>query len=228
MTTVAGLSAKNAHNIAVENNKRGAAIVRVCGEEHAAISNGNAATFFLAHDNDMCFISDYKFKIILGTGGTGTNPNNPIPANVPRGTRLYSSVDAFIAQFPVGTAIDADGIYGAQCVDYASAFWLGMCDRFVDCGGNNAKGIWLNSWAVNKGTEFDSISSWVSLQKGDWIVWDTGTYGHIAMAAGAPSGNSIQVYNQNVSGIPWPDGGRAVSLDNRSNSGFLGAFRFKW
>lgn len=228
MTTIADLTAKNAHDISVNNNKRGAAVVRVCGEEHAAISNGGRAVIFLAHDNDMCYISDYRFKLVLGDGGFTSNPNAPKPMNVPHGIRLYSSVQAFKNAYPLGSAIDADGAYGAQCVDYANAFWWGMVDRSIDCGGDNARGIWTQRKEYNAGTEFTTSTDWASIKPGDWIVWGGGTYGHIAMAVATPSGNSVRVWNQNVSGTPWPTGGRALSEDTWTNSGFLGYFRYKW
>lgn len=228
MTTLADTVAKNAHLDSVEANKRGTSVVRVCGEEHSAISTGNKAIVFLAHDNDMCFISDYRFKLVLGDGGFVDNPNAPIPVAVPHGIRLYSSVAAFKAQFPLGSAIDTDNAYGAQCVDYASAFWWGMCNRPINCGDNNAKGIWLNARAANAGTEFTTSSDWATIQPGDWIVWGDGTFGHIAMAVATPNGNTVEVWNQNNTGTPWPAGGRALSQDTMNSNGFLGYFRYKW
>lgn len=228
MTTIADQTAKNAHDISVNNNKTGASIVRVCGEEHSAISTGGRAMVFLAHDNDMCFISDYRFKLVFGDGSGYTNPNAPIPMNVPHGIRLYSSVDAFKAAYPIGSAIDTDLYYGAQCVDYASAFWWGMVDRNISCGSDNARGIWTEARAYNAGTEFTTSTDWSSIKPGDWIVWGTGTYGHIAMAVSTPSGNNVIVWNQNNGGIPWPAGGAAVSQSTMSNSGFLGYFHYKW
>lgn len=228
MTTLEQIAAQEAHNTSVQNNKRGAAIVRVCGEEHSAISDGNKAVIFLAHDNDMCFISDYRFKIILGNGGYTNNPNAPVPMNVPHGIKLYSSVNAFKTAYPLGSALDVDGYYGAQCVDYANAFWWGMVGRGIDCGEDNARGIWDVSRVKNAGTEFTTSTDWSSIKAGDWLVWGGGTYGHIAMAVSSPTGNNVVVWNQNVSGTPWPAGGRALSQDTWSNANFLGYFRYKW
>ena len=229
MTTVSGQTAKNAKALSVENNKRGATIVRVCGEEHFAISEGGTATTYLAHDNDMCFISDYKFKLVFGNGNSSSSDSNvPVSRDVIKGYGTWSSMAAFQSTYPLGSAIDVDGAYGAQCWDYASAFWWGQVNRGFATGGDNARGTWTRAREVNAGTEFDLIASWAALQPGDWIVWGNGQYGHVAMAVGYPSGNTIRVWNQNgASGDAWPTGGKVVALDTCYQAGFLGAFRYR-
>lgn len=229
MTTISGQTAKNAKNISIENNKKGASIVRVCGEEHFAISEGGTATVYLAHDNDMCFISDYKFKLVLGDGNSSSHGSNvPVSADIIRGYNTWKSMSEFQAAYPIGTAVDVDGAYGAQCWDYASAFWWGQCNRGFATGGDNARGSWTAARDINAGTEFDLISSWQELMPGDWIVWGNGSFGHVAMAVSFPSGGSITVWNQNgETGIPWPTGGKAISQDVCTSGGFLGAFRYR-
>lgn len=229
MATLSGQTAKNAKNISVENNKKGATIVRVCGEEHFAISEGGTATTYLAHDNDMCFISDYKFKLVLGNGNSSSSGSNvPVSVDVIKGYATWQTMREFQAAYPIGAAVNVDGAYGAQCWDYASAFWWGQCGRGFATGGDNARGTWTRAREINAGVEFDLISSWYSLQPGDWIVWGNGDFGHVAMAVSAPSGNTIQVWNQNgASGQPWPTGGKTISLDTCYQAGFLGAFRYR-
>lgn len=228
MTTTTDLLARLAKNTSTENNKTGSSVVRVCGEEHSASSIGGTATVYLAHDNDMCFISDYKFKIVLNDGDNISNPNAPTPMNVVYGTRSWKTVDEFMRAYPLGSAIDVDGLFGIQCVDYANAFWVGQVGRQIDCGFANARGIWKVQRNKNAGGDFDFITSWSQLKKGDWIVWDGGDFGHIAMAVDSPTGDTIRVWNQNVSGQKWPAGGATLSEDQNTSKHFLGAFRYRF
>lgn len=226
MTTVAGLAAENAKRLDTDYNKIGASIVRVCGEEHYAPSSGNHATVYLCHDNDMCYISDYKFKLVFGNGSGGGSQWTPVARNIRRGTNSWATIRAFQEEYPLGSALDVDGAFGCQCYDYANAFWYGQVNRGLVNGGDNARGVWTRGRDTNKGTEFTLVTNWADLKAGDWIVWGSGDFGHIAMAVSTPTGNTITCWNQNVSGYPWSTGGRVLSQDNMSNTGFLGAFRF--
>lgn len=226
MTTVTQQVAENAKRLNTDYNKIGASIVRVCGEEHYAPSSGNSATVYLCHDNDMCYISDYKFKLVFGNGSGSGSQWAPVARNVHRGTRLWPTIRDFQLEYPLGSAIDADGAFGCQCYDYANAFWYGQVDRGLVNGNDNARGVWTLGRDTNKGTEFTLVTNWADLQPGDWIVTGSGQFGHICMAVTVPSGNSITVWNQNVSGYAWPSGGRVLSQDTLVSNAFLGAFRF--
>lgn len=219
--------AKNTREFITNNNKRGASIARVCGEEHTGEASNGTAYLYLVGDNDLCYISDMKFKLVFNDGDVNAWQSMPVPAKWVVGHDTWKTVSDFKAAYPIGTALDVDGDFGSQCVDYANAFWYGMVGRPISTGGDNARGIWTRARAQNAGTEFDLITNKNDLKPGDWIVWGTGTYGHIGMAVATPSGNEIKVWSQNWSGIPWPAGGRAISEDMLSLDGFLGAFRFK-
>lgn len=220
--------AKNTREFITNNNKRGASIARVCGEEHSGEASNGTAILYLTGDNDLCYISDLKFKLVFNNGDENAWMNMPIPAHWAVGHNLWRTITDFKAAYGIGVALDVDGKYGAQCVDYANAFWYGMTGRGINCGGDNARGIWNNSKYINAGSEFDLITNKNQLKAGDWVVWGTGTYGHIAMAVASPSGNTIKVWNQNNTGIPWPAGGKAISEDTMSLDGFIGAFRPKY
>ena len=226
MTTVAGLSASNAHNISVENNKRGATIVRVCGEEHSASSVGGTAVTYIAHDNDMCFVSDYKFKLVLGVGATDQHdPWGPTYSEIIHGTATWPTLKAFQQQYPLNSYIDVDKAYGAQCYDYINAYWLGQVNRSIRSN-NNATGIW-DLRQTNAGNEFALITSWSALRPGDWIIWSgPASTGHVAMAVSYPSGNNIMVYGQNQINPNYITG-HSLSKMAANSSYFRGAFRYR-
>ena len=109
MSDLAQQVIKNAREQQSDFSQRRAAVVRVCGEEHTATGHGTA-NVYLTLDNDMAYISEYKFKLVFGTGGDGSG--TPHGADVIRGTNTWASADAFIAQYPIGTALDTDNTWG--------------------------------------------------------------------------------------------------------------------
>lgn len=236
MSSITREVASNSKYNSTQNNQRGAAIVRVCGEEHVGIKNGGDNIFFLMHDNDMCYISDYKFKLIFGTGGVATSESSttPVPETPPGwGTKIYTSIDDFMSKAGIGTAWDVDNNWGAQCWDYAALFWRTMTGRDLYTGKNKAaKEAWTESRTVNAGTEFDLVTNFADLKKGDWAFWSRGTTGHVALIVESPSGNTVKTWAQNITSepaaIPYPSGGTAVVEHVETNATFLGAFRYKW
>lgn len=220
--------AKNAREFITNNNKRGATIARICGEEHSAIAEHGTANIWLTCDNDLCYISDYKFKIIFNGGSSTAWENIPVGTKWITGYNTWPNVDAFKTAYPLGSALNVDGKFGCQCVDYANAFWVGMVGRQISCGGANARGIWENARSYNAGTEFETGTNWSSIKPGDWVVWGNSEYGHIAMAVASPSGTQLQVWEQNgANGTPWPEGGKTLAASTLKQEGFLGYFRYK-
>lgn len=220
--------AQNTRDNITNNNKRGATIARVCGEEHNAIASGGTATIFLTCDNDLCYISDYKFKLVFNGGSSDGWINAPIPTSWSKGPGLWSTFEDFKRAYPIGSALDTiEGNAGAQCTDYANAFWWGAVGRPVNCYGH-AKTIFDGHAAENAGSEFDLITNWADLKPGDWLVWGGSQYGHVAVAVSRPSGNSITVWEQNGStGAVYPAGGKCVGEATAKKANFLGAFRLK-
>lgn len=206
-----------------QNNfsQRRSAVSRVVGAELIIQGSGSGSTY-LTLDNDMEYISEMKFKLVLG----GFTQNGDATAGTAFfGTDTWKTPQDFLNQFPVGTAIDVDGVYGAQCYDYINAFWMGQVNRYVQSN-DDARGIWAMR-TVNAGTEFDLITDFNSLEFGDWAIWADGEFGHGGMVGASPSGGKVLLYGQNQGGIPWGDGGAAISTFNASSSGFAGAFRYK-
>ena len=118
-------------------------------------------------------------------------------------------------------------VYGAQCVSLAQAFWTNYAGRGIsDCGTGAARGIW-SCREYNAGEDFEIVESSQSLQPGDWLVFDSGMYGHIGMVYEAFEGNYIPLYGENQGGKPCEAGGSQPNYIKISNKTLLGAFRPK-
>ncbi len=76
-------------------------------------------------------------------------------------------------QSQVGKAIDVDGYYGAQCVDLIMAYYQYLG---VSRASGNGK-----DYATNRLPDGWSRIQGASPQKGDILVYTTGTYGHVAI-----------------------------------------------
>ena len=127
----------------------------------------------------------------------------------------------------LGLCIDADDKYGSQCVDISAVYWKEYTNRWITtCGTGTARGIW-NCKEENAGTEFDLITDINELQAGDWIVFDTGIYGHIGMALGSNNNGYIALLGENQGGTSCSGGGSATNIINISLKTFKGAFRPK-
>ena len=223
-------------------SQRKHSVVRVCGEEHFCTGAGKATTW-LTLDNDMAYVSEMKFKLVLGNPNSnagGVLPDTPTGTGnrpVVHGNNTWPTMQAFLEAYPVGAWIDVGNGLGAQCYNYAWAFWWGQVNRnLTTCEGGSpdycsgyARDLWkvLNARRINAGTEFDLIYNWSEIKPGDWVIWGNGQFGHVAMAADYPSGSSCDFYGQNQGGAAVSNGGAAINVANLNSNGFLGAFRYK-
>lgn len=213
-------------------SQRRATIVHSSGEEHYAESVNGEAVLFFPTDGLIMQISDYQFKLIINEGVVRNTNDFAIGQRESSGYNKYPTLQSWLQAYPEGAAIDQDGYYGAQCWDYAAAFWLAQTGRTLVTGGNNGvKNAWLLNASLNAGSEFEMITTWSQIRAGDWVVWTNAGTGHIAMAAASPSGTTLQVYDQNSVGAPYATGGRAIARhtmnQNDSYGTFVGAFRYK-
>lgn len=122
-----------------------------------------------------------------------------------------------------GKAFDIDGAYGAQCWDGAALLWQQL-GRSLSTGGiGAAKGTWsvAAARAANAGNDFDLITNFADLKRGDVIVYGYGQYGHIAFVDQV---SPLRILGQNQTGT---GNGAAFNVINAGASGFIGAFRFK-
>ena len=139
-----------------------------------------------------------------------------------------SSYDVFRKQ-TIGKEFDCDDYAGVQCVDGASVLWQ-QFGRTVDTGGTGmARGCWTEASArkANAGTEFELVTSFKNVKRGDVIVMWNGnasSAGHICFADENYNGtNRMKIYGQNQDGV------KAFNVLNHGSVGnqFLGAFRLK-
>ena len=127
-----------------------------------------------------------------------------------------------------GKGYDCDGSYGAQCWDGADLLWMQL-GRFLSTGGTGAaRGCWTAAKDANAGNDFTLIYDKNSVKRGDVVVFNCGTYGHIGFAdANYDGGAYIRLLGQNQGGTAYPSGGASFNVINMSMATFLGAFRFK-
>lgn len=221
---------KNTRTLKAMQNQRRSTIVRTYGEEHTAEFVGSIATFYLPVDTDMQYMSELKFKLLVGAVGSSGTIDNPTGGTVVPGTATYATMNAWLAAYPLGTFVDTDGYWGAQCWDYANAFWKTQVNRTLQTGSHrSASDVWRQSRVVNAGTEFGTFSSKNLIKRGDWIVMSgsADAVGHIALAAEDYNGtNTLQCYGQNQGGTPVPQGGAVISLTPISIADFVGGFRY--
>lgn len=228
---------KNSREWSSQMAQRKHSMVRVCGEEHSGSGTGEAQ-LWITLDNDMAYISEMKFKLVFDTGAFAGDPTGEGSRPVIHGINTWPTIGEFLEAYPLGSYIDANNGLGAQCYNYAWAFWWGQVNRNLStCDSSNyCSGYACDLWnvsearAVNAGSEFELVTDWNNLKRGDWIVWCNTAIGHIAMAKDAPNGNKIMCYGQNQShGDPAiPVGpGYAINVAEMSKTGFKGAFRYK-
>jgi len=124
---------------------------------------------------------------------------------------VTGAFDRFAAKY-TGVAIDADGAFGAQCVDLAKRYASEMFG--VNINGNG------NQWYANGGNSgaFTRISAGAAAQKGDIACWGSfygGGYGHVALVI-ADNGGSLRVLTQNPG---------ATHVDTLQKTGLQGYLR---
>ena len=127
----------------------------------------------------------------------------------------------------LGKCIDLDGKYGAQCVDGFADFNYNYTGRWLTtCGTGTARGLW-DCAEENAGDDYILITNPLDLQSGDWIVFDSGQYGHVGMALGGYNNGYIALLGENQGGASCYGGGAAFNIINMSLRTFKGAFRPK-
>lgn len=127
----------------------------------------------------------------------------------------------------LGKCIDLDGKWGAQCVDGFADFNFQYTGRWLStCGTGSARGLW-DCAEYNAGDDYILVTDSSELQAGDWIIFDSGEYGHVGMALGPYNGGYIALLGENQGGTPCEGGGSAFNVINMSLRSFKGAFRPK-
>lgn len=137
-----------------------------------------------------------------------------------------SSPEAF-KNDTIGKCIYANNRYGAQCVSLARVFWWSYVNRDVStCGTGMAKGM-MRCAGQNAGNEFEVHWGSAGIQAGDWIIWETGQYGHIGMALGPVRNGHVTLLGENQGGGYCAGGGSATNIINLNTNGVIGYYRPK-
>lgn len=115
------------------------------------------------------------------------------------------TVDEFIAKWN-GKALDFDGAYGNQCWDLAAQYSRevvgvqGGAWEVMPTGPNGGAIEVFTVFKAPLGTYYDKIANSPDPtnlpKKGDLVIWNWGTFGHIALCLGATPA-SISVFEQN-------------------------------
>lgn len=127
----------------------------------------------------------------------------------------------------LGACIDADGKFGAQCVDLFAVFHKEYTGKWADvCGTGAARGLW-QCREQNAGDAYEIVTDPAALQPGDWAIFDGGTYGHVGMVMGPYNKGYVALLGENQGGGKCYGGGAATNIINMSTRTFLGAFRPK-
>ena len=137
----------------------------------------------------------------------------------------WISAKQFIEQTK-GKSYDMDGYYGPQCWDYGDFFWTHQVVRMLSTGGSgSARGCWTipSARRANAGKEFELITDKTRIKYGDWIVLNTGEFGHIGIVTAMNfSKGTVDIQSQNQGLIR-----NKVTSVRFNLSSFLGAFRYK-
>lgn len=139
--------------------------------------------------------------------------------------KRWKSAKQFIDQTK-GKSYDMDGAYGPQCWDYGDYFWLQQVGRSLSTGGTGcARGCWTSAPArkANAGTQFDLITDKKNLKYGDWVILNSGQFGHIGIVTAINlKNNTVTLQSQNQGIIR-----NKVTTVTFNLMSFLGAFRYK-
>lgn len=149
------------------------------------------------------------------------------------GLYIYAPTETWTAfkDYTINKCWDTDLSYNEQCWDLADLFFQNYAGRrFSTCGTGAAKGAWENDCKyINAGNDFDLVTDPHELQPGDWVIFNSGTWGHVGMAVGYYNNGYISLLGQNQGGGLCPGatlGGR-TNIINISLKSFAGAFRPK-
>lgn len=145
-------------------------------------------------------------KNIVDKGGRGAVYSVP-----------HDTYDAFRSAV-LGKSYNIDGAYGAQCWDGVALLYQQDGRNFSTGGTGAAKNTWIEA---NGGGNFELIAA-KDAHRGDIIVFDIGTYGHVGFLDSS-WGSTIKVLGQNQTG----DGnGAPFSVISLSSNSAVGAIRY--
>ena len=142
-----------------------------------------------------------------------------------RGEFFRTDTYSHFIEDTMGHCVSEGNIFGSQCVSLAQAFWTNYAGYGLsDCGTGSARGIWYCK-DDNARDEFMIINKSEPLQPGDWVVFDSGEWGHIGMVYDYQDGGYIPLYGENQGGKKCEEGGSQPNFILLSDKTLLGGFR---
>lgn len=137
------------------------------------------------------------------------------------------TLEEFVKKY-LGTKVDYDHAYGAQCVDLFRQYakeGLGIKEHTGPCAtSGGAKDLFLDYDKMPIEKKYFSRSKGKSYLPGDVLIWDKtdkNQYGHVAIFLAYLGKNGLLVFEQN--GIT--QAGAEIQIRNRDN--MLGYLRYK-
>ena len=123
-----------------------------------------------------------------------------------------------------GKAIDADGVYGAQCVDLFKIYLKELGDKNYAraLGGDGYAGRIYDRFEQLKYDKYFTKVSKNNLKVGDWIIWDK----HVGLII-EKNGNIITVFGQNQNGKSYGNNIKMNVFDDIGAGPLLGGLRLK-
>ena len=138
-------------------------------------------------------------------------------------------LDFIVSLAKMGQGVDADGVYGTQCVDlpnYISYHYFGkwLCGNAID----------LLDSAEAQGFDVLYVSDGAIAKKGDifvkhYVAGDSVDYGHTGLVIEDSDGDTLKTIEQNIDGNwDYLEVGGPARFNERSYDGIVGFIRFPY
>ncbi len=185
--------------------------------------NGNDAKYTQAQRDAMCDLSkkiDASVAALTGTEVAQDSGSGCAPRDIAQmGSSTYYSVDVSSPN-AFFNAVNGRGFnegYGLQCVAGFKQFMFALSGRYVATRTGGASG-YASQQSQIEPLGFKWYSGTSGMKDGDWAIFGTGTYGHVAMYyQGKFFGQNQGAADGNV--------GNAFNLLGISSNGVIGYYR---
>lgn len=192
-------------------------------EDGTRTFDGNSPTYTDAQQQALCETKNKIDQEVQALSGINV-PQDAQSGCDPTDLGQYGS----LVYYPVPMATPAEFVnsvngrgfnegYGYQCVAAFKEFMFSLSGKYVAAAGGGAKG-YATQQAQIEPLGFKWYSGTSGLQNGDWAVWTTGQYGHVAMYYNG------QWFGQNQYASN-PNTGNPFNLANISTNGIAGYYR---
>ena len=192
-------------------------------EDGSRTFDGGSPTYTEAQEQALCETKaaiDNEVKALSGIDVPQDASSGCDPTDLPQmGALAYYDVDVSTPAAFVG-AVNGKGFnegYGYQCVAGFKEFMYALSGKYVATSNGGASG-YAKQQAQIEPLGFTWHSGTSGLQNGDWAIWTTGTYGHVAMYYNG------QWFGQNQYAAN-PNAGNPFNLASISTNGIAGYYR---